>query len=249
MSDGLVFEVCLDSIESCVAAQEGGADRVELCSALLEGGLTPTVGMLKAARERLSIKIMAMVRPRGGDFCYSDFELEVMKHDLEMTRQAGADGVVLGLLNPDGTVDAPRTAELVKRARPLSVTFHRAFDMTRDPFEALETLIELGVDRILTSGQEPTVLEGVPLLRELVARAGERIVIMPGGPISERNLAHIVEHTGARELHFACFEEQPSLMRYRNSRVYMGGALRPPEYSLGVVRAAGVRRIIAAARG
>jgi copper homeostasis protein len=247
MVEKLVFEVCLDSIESGVAAQEGGANRVELCSALLDGGLTPSYGTLRVARRRLAIKIMAMVRPRGGDFCYSDAELEVMKHDLEMIKNEGADGAVLGLLNPDGTVDAARTAELVALARPLPVTFHRAFDMTRDPFEALETLIALGVDRVLTSGQEPTVLEGVPLLRELIERAGDRIMVMPGGPVSERNIAQIAAATGARELHFACFEEQESVMRYRNPRVYMGGTLRPPEYSLGVVRSAAVRSFIGAA--
>jgi copper homeostasis protein len=249
MSKDLVFEICLDSIESGVAAQEGGAHRVELCSALLEGGLTPTYGMLELARERLAIPIMAMVRPRGGDFCYSDAEFEVMKRDLAVIKQLGAHGAVFGLLNPDGTIDEPRTSELVRLARPLSVTVHRAFDMTRDPFAALETLIALGVDRVLTSGQEPTVLEGVPLLRELVQRAAGRISIMPGGPVTARNLPQIVRETGAREFHFGCFEEQESRMRYRNPRVYMGGTLRPPEYSLGVVRSEGVRGMIGAARG
>jgi copper homeostasis protein len=247
MAKTLVFEVCLDSVESGLAAEEGGADRVELCSALLDGGLTPSYGMLRVARRRLKLGIMAMVRPRGGDFSYSDAEYEVMKDDLAMVKAEGANGAVFGLLRPDGTVDAERTAELVALARPLPVTFHPAFDMTRDPFEALETLVDLGVDRVLTSGQEPTVLEGVPLLRELVARAGERIVVMPGGPVSERNVAEIARATGARELHFACFEDQESTMRYRNPRVYMGGTLRPPEYSLGVVRAASVRRFIGAA--
>lgn len=249
MTDELLFEVCLDSVDSARAAEAGGAHRVELCSALLDGGLTPSLGMLRVARRRLRIGIMAMVRPRGGDFCYSAAELEVMKEDLAMAKAEGADGVVLGLLRPDGTVDADRTAELVALARPLPVTFHRAFDMTRDPFEALETLIALGVDRVLTSGQEPTVLEGVPLLRELVARAAGRIVVMPGGPVSPRNVAAIVRDTGARELHFAQFEEEESPMRYRNPRVYMGGTLRPPEYALPVVRPDGIRRFIAAAGG
>lgn len=249
MSQELIFEVCLDSVEACEAAQEGGAQRVELCSALLEGGLTPSLGTLKVARQRVSLKIMAMVRPRGGDFCYSDSEFEVMKQDLAMVKDLGADGAVFGLLSPDGTIDAGRTAQLIALARPLPVTIHRAFDVTRDPFEALETLVSLGVDRVLTSGQEPTVLEGLPLLRELVGRARGRIVIMPGGPVSPRNLGQIVRESGAREFHFACFEEQASRMRYRNPRVYMGGTLRPPEYSLSVVRAEGVQQLICAASG
>jgi copper homeostasis protein CutC len=141
---------------------------------LLEGGLTPTSGTLKVARGRLRIKIMAMVRPRGGDFCYSDVEFAVMREDLLAAKALGADGIVLGLLAPDGTVDRARTAELVALARPLPVTFHRAFDMTRDPFEALDALIDLGLDRVLTSGQEPSVVEGLPLISELVRRAAGR---------------------------------------------------------------------------
>lgn len=243
----VVFEVCLDSVEACRAAEDGGASRVELCSALLEGGLTPSFGMLKQARQATTLKIMAMVRPRGGDFCYSAAEFEVMKSDLEMIKSLGADGAVFGLLNPDGTVDRDRTAELIRLARPLPVTFHRAFDVTCDPFAALETLIELGVERILTSGQEPSVLEGVPLLKQLVEHASGRVIIMPGGPVSARNLAPIIAATGVREFHFACFEEEESRMRYRNPRVYMGGVLRPPEYSLSVVRSTAVRDMIAAA--
>ena len=244
----VIFEVCLDSVEACRAAEDGGADRVELCSALLEGGLTPSCGMLKQARKAISLKIMVMIRPRGGDFCYSSAEFEVMKSDLEMIKSAGADGAVFGLLNPDGTVDRNRTAELIRLARPLPVTFHRAFDMTCDPFTALDTLIELGVERILTSGQEPSVLEGLPLLKQLIAHASDRIIIMPGGSIRACNIAHIVAATGAREFHFACFEEEESRMRYRNQRVYMGGVLRPPEYSRVVVRPAAVRNLITAAR-
>jgi copper homeostasis protein len=192
---------------------------------------------------------MAMVRPRGGDFCYTDAELEVMAEDVEQLKQAGADGIVLGLLRPDGTVDAERTARLMARARPLSVTFHRAFDMSRDPREALETLIDLGVERVLTTGLEPTVLEGAGLLRQLVEAAADRITVMPGGPVSERVMRQVVERTGARELHFACFEDQPSPMRYRNPRVYMGAALYPPEYSRSLVSAERVRAMIRAGRG
>lgn len=247
-TNDLVFEVCVDSVDAAVAAERGGAARVELCSDLLEGGLTPSHGTIEAARARLGIKIMAMVRPRGGDFCYTDTEFDVMRRDLAAARTLGADGIVLGLLNPDGTVDRDRTAELVALARPLPVTFHRAFDMTRDPFEALDTLIALGVDRVLTSGQEPTVLEGIELIAALLERAAGRIIVMPGGGITARTAPKIVKAVPVREMHFAALEPQPGLMQYRNPRVFMGGTLRPPEYTLEVTRPEGVAAVIAAAR-
>jgi copper homeostasis protein len=244
----LIFELCVESAEAAIAAQAGGAARVELCSDLLEGGLTPSHGTLQHARARLSIGIMAMVRPRGGDFCYSDDEFAVMKCDLLAAKALGANGVVFGILNPDGTIDQDRTAELIALARPLPVTFHRAFDVTRDPFEALETLVALGVNRVLTSGQEPSVLEGLELISELVRRAGNRIIVMPGGGITERNVARIAEVSGAHELHCASLEPREGRMAYRNPRVFMGGTLRPPEYSQDVTRAEGVAKVIAAAQ-
>ncbi len=240
----LTFEVCVDSIASAVAAEEGGADRVELCSDLLEGGLTPSAGMLAVARETLRIDIMVMIRARGGDFCYSDFEFWAMQKDIVAAREAGANGVVFGILGPDGDVDRERTAALIARARPLPVTFHRAFDMTRDPFEALETLVALGVDRVLTSGQEASVPEGVGLIAELVRRAAGRIIVMPGGGITERNVAKVVSETGVSEVHFGGGEAVESPMRFRNPRVFMGGTLRPPEYSLDIVKLEFVRRVI-----
>jgi copper homeostasis protein len=243
----VTFEICVDSAEGAVAAQQGGGHRVELCSDLLEGGLTPSHGTLETARARLRIPIMAMVRPRGGDFCYSEVEFEVMRRDLLAAKALGADGVVIGLLRPDGTVDAERTAELVALARPLPVTFHRAFDMTRDPFEALDTLISLGVDRLLTSGQEPSVLEGLDLIVDLVERAEGRIIIMPGGGITATTVAKIAAAAGVRELHFASLEAREGRMEYRNPRVFMGGTLRPPEYGLEVTRPESVAAIIRAA--
>jgi copper homeostasis protein len=245
----LLFEVCVDSAEAAVAAQEGGAHRVELCSDLLEGGLTPSHGTLRVARERLHIPIMAMVRPRGGDFCYSDTEFAVMREDLLAAKHLGANGVVFGLLEPDGQIDRGRTAELVALARPLPATFHRAFDVSRDPFEALDTLIALGVDRVLTSGQEPSALEGLDLVAGLVARAAGRIVVMPGGGITARNVAAIAARSGAGELHFASLEPADGRMRHRNPRVFMGGTLRPPEYTLDVTRPESVAAVIAASRG
>lgn len=247
MRYGLTFEVCVDSVESALAAEQGGADRVELCTDLLEGGLTPSYGMLRTARETLHIVLMAMIRPRGGDFCYSDAEFRVMEHDVRMAQDLGADGVVLGLLNPDATIDVTRTRALVAIARPLPVTFHRAFDMTRDPFEALETLITLGLDRVLTSGQEPTVWDGAHLIADLVRRAAGRIIVMPGGGITDRNIRKIVSGTGVAEVHFGCAVPVDGRMAYRNPRVFMGGILRPPEYTLEIAQAADVARYIAAA--
>jgi copper homeostasis protein len=247
MANKIVFEVCVDSVDAAVAAERGGADRVELCSDLLEGGLTPSHGTLEAARARLGIRIMAMVRPRGGDFCYSEAEHDVMRRDVEAAKALGADGIVFGVLLPDGTVDRTRTAELIALARPLPVTFHRAFDMTRDPFDALDTLTDLGVDRVLTSGQEPTVLEGLDLIAALVERAAGRIIVMPGGGITERTAPRIVQALGVGEMHFAALEPEAGRMQYRNPRVFMGGTLRPPEYTLDVTRPEGVAAIIAAA--
>jgi copper homeostasis protein len=245
----LIFEVCVDSAEAAMAAQVGGAQRVELCSDLLEGGLTPSHGTIRVARERLQVGIMAMVRPRGGDFCYTDTEFAVMREDLLAAKALGVDGVVLGLLSPDGTVDRERTAALVALARPLPVTFHRAFDVTRDPFEALETLVALGIERVLTSGQEPNVLEGLDLIAKLVKKAAGRIIVMPGGGMTERNAGRIGAASGASELHFASLEPREGRMLYRNPRVFMGGTLRPPEYAQEVTRPESVAAIIAAATG
>jgi copper homeostasis protein len=231
MSQPIVLEMCVDSVESAIAAQQGGANRVELCDNLLEGGTTPSAGTIALARHHLEIDLNVIIRPRGGDFYYSDIEFEVMKYDVEQARRLGAKGVVIGLLNPDGTVDAARTAALVELARPMSVTFHRAFDMSRDPYQALEMLIELGVDRILTSGQENSVLEGLDLITELVQQAGDRIIIMPGGGITERNIKKILAQSGAREIHVLGTASVESRMVYRNPHPFMGGELRPPEFT------------------
>ena len=247
-TSGLLFEVCVDSAEAAIAAQEGGANRVELCSDLLEGGLTPTHGTMEVTRERLRIPFMAMVRPRGGDFCYSDVEFDVMRRDVAAARALGADGVVLGLLRPDGTIDVARTRELIGIARPLPVTFHRAFDMSRDPYAALEALIDLGVERVLTSGQEPSVVEGLALITDLVRRAAGRIIVMPGGGITARNVARVVAESGVSEVHFATLEPRDGRMEFRNPRVFMGGTLRPPEYSLDVTRPESVAAVITAGR-
>jgi copper homeostasis protein len=233
----MIVEVCVDSAESAVAAEKGGAARVELCCALLEGGLTPSAGAIALARKSLSIELNVIIRPRGGDFLYSAPEHEVMLRDIDAAKEIGADGVVIGVLTASGDVDVARTRELTERARPMSVTFHRAFDMTRDPFAALEALAGLGVDRVLTSGQEESAMEGLDLLRELVARAGDRIGIMVCGNLTEKNIGRIARETKAKELHVTGFVEAESGMTFRNPRVYMGGLLRPPEYTRAVTDA------------
>ncbi len=243
------FEVCVDSVGGVRAAKAAGADRVELCSDLLEGGITPSRGMIRQARAVEGIGLHVMIRPRGGDFLFDNDEFSIMEADIDAAKSEGADGVVIGLLLADGTIDANRTGALVARARPLSVTFHRAFDMTPDPFQALETLIGLGVDRVLTSGQEATVLEGLPLISELVRHAGDRIVIMPGGEITSRNVERIVDAARPRELHFATLEPEPSGMQFRRHHVFMGGELRPPEYDRSITSVSSIHAVMAKASG
>ncbi len=239
-----LIEICLESAESVIEAEKGGADRVELCSSLFEGGLTPTLGTLKEARKNSNIKISTMIRPRGGDFCYSDIEFEIMKEDLRLMKENGADCVVFGLLLPNGDIDKERTSELVEIAYPLPVTFHRAFDMTRDPFSALETLIDLGVTRVLSSGQEASVLEGLDLLKELINRAQDRIIVMPGCGISERNFKKIDSVLKAKEYHVFLEKTYESKMNYRPNHIYMGGLLRENEFLLKSTSAERVRNIV-----
>lgn len=236
------FEVCIDTVESALAAEAGGASRVELCSALGEGGLTPSLGLMQVVRSRIRIPIAAMVRPRAGDFCYSDDEFEVMQRDLVALKEHGADMIVLGLLMPDGTIDADRTRILIELACPLPVTFHRAFDMARDARASLETLIQLGCERVLTSGQEKSVLEGLDLLVDLVREAGDRIVVVPGGGITERNLPRILRECSPKEFHVSASGTRDSLMEFRNSRIPMGRTLAASEYSVPVADSGRVRR-------
>ena len=217
------LEICANSVISSLEAQKGGAYRVELCAAIPEGGTTPSYGDMAVARELLAIKLHVIIRPRGGDFLYSHLEHRIMLKDIEMARQLGVDGVVIGCLTADGEVDMPRNRALIEAAGSMSVTFHRAFDMCRDPFESLERIISLGCDRILTSGQQPKAEHGVPLLKKLVEKAGERIIIMPGSGINAKNIAVIARETGAKEFPLAAREPVESGMVYRNPRVKMGG--------------------------
>ena len=232
MVDRPIIEICLESVESVIAAEKGGADRVELCSDLFEGGLTPTIGTVKTALKKSNIKINAMIRPRGGDFCYSDEEFEVMKEDIKAFKETGINGIVFGILTPEGDVDVKRSKEIIELARPLAVTFHRAFDMTRDPYKRLEELIELGVDRVLTSGQEATVPEGADLLEELVQIAGDRIIVMPGCGITERNFPKLRDKIKAKEYHIYLPYETTSKMKFHPGHIYMGGLLRQSEFTI-----------------
>lgn len=231
MSEDVKIEICLDSVASAIAAESGGADRVELADNLLEGGTTPSDGMLRVVRERVAIGIQMMIRPRGGDFCYSEDEYAVMEADVRRAREQGADGVVFGILNPDGTVDTDRCARLRELAGPMNATFHRAFDVTPDPHVAFENLVEIGFDRVLTSGQAPTVWEGLDLIVELVDRAGDRIVVMPGGDLREDSVGKFRQKSGAREFHLRLDEERESAMSFRRD-IPMGGVLRPPEFGI-----------------
>ncbi|PID55971.1 copper homeostasis protein CutC [candidate division KSB3 bacterium] len=241
--DTLTIEVCLDSIHSAVEAQKGGADRVELCDNLFEGGTTPSAGMIATVRKKIDIGLQVIIRPRGGDFCYSDDEYDSMTFDIETAKNLGADGVVIGILTPDGRVDIERCARLVEAARPMNVTFHRAFDVCRDPWEGLEDVISTGADRILTSGQEATVPEGLDTIAELVKRAGERIIIMPGCGITERNMEKVRRRSGAKEFHVLIDRHDDSAMTYRVKHIYMGGILHLPEYSRSITDAAAIKQI------
>jgi copper homeostasis protein len=222
MKPELLLEACVNSAPSAVEAQLGGANRVELCENMLEGGCTPSAGTIKYAKQHLSIPVFVMIRPRGADFCYSEAEFGIMKSDVTMARELGADGVVFGILNPDGTIDRERMAELVSLARPMGITCHRAFDMTRDPFEALDTLISLGIDRVLTSGQADSALLGAPLIRKLIAHAAGRIIIMPGHGIKEHNFAEAIQETGAIEFHLYLPRQVPTTMKFVRNDVKMG---------------------------
>jgi copper homeostasis protein len=244
----VLIEACVPSVESAVAAVAGGAGRVELCENLVEGGTTPSAGAVALTRQRVAVPIMVMIRPRGGDFCYTELERDVMLHDIRAARALGADGVVFGALTPDGCVDASTTAALVAAAGPLSVTFHRAFDVTRDPFESLDRLIEMGIDRVLTSGQRATVPEGLELIRALIAHADASIRILPGGGINAQNSAEIAGVPGINELHVYAGHDFRSPMIHRNESVTMGRIYHPDEYLRTEVSESGIRAVVEASR-
>jgi len=246
----VLFEVCVDSFESCEEAIKGGAGRLELCSSLFLGGLTPSYGMMKMIRERLcssssnnsnnnntTVPIHILIRPRAGDFLFSDIEMEIMEKDILIAKELGFEGVVIGILLSDGSIDKQRTRQLASLAYPMSITFHRAFDMCNDYKQAFNDLLSIDcIDRILTSGLESSVLEGIDVIKDLIEMSkNTRIKILPGGGINERNLSKILKKTKTKEIHTSGRVTHDSKMIFRNNRTFMGGELRASEYSLSIV--------------
>jgi copper homeostasis protein len=214
-----ILEVIAFNIESCMIAEVAGAKRIELCDNPNEGGTTPSYGLIIEARKKTTIDLYPIIRPRGGDFLYSEEEFEIMKSDIRISKELGCDGVVLGLLKSDGTIDKKRTAQLVEIAYPMGVTFHRAFDRTADPFQALEEVIETGCERILTSGLKPQASEGIEMLYSLIQKSDNRIIIMPGSGIRSNNIIDILQTTKATEFHSSARVIKDSEMKHQNKQM------------------------------
>jgi copper homeostasis protein len=238
------LEICVDTIESAMLAQYAGADRVELCNNLHEGGTTPGFGMISSARNNLCIGVNVLIRPRGGDFLYSEIEYDIMRRDINVCGECGIDGVVLGILLPGGEIDIERTAKLVELSRPMSVTFHRAFDMCNNPIKGLEDIIATGADRILTSGQKNKAEDGTGLIFDLIAKSDGRIIIMPGSGLSSANILTIARETGAKEFHLTGRKLTESGMIFRQQGISMGGSSDIPEFSRKVADPDVIRSII-----
>ncbi|MCK4570248.1 MAG: copper homeostasis protein CutC [Bacteroidales bacterium] len=240
----ILIEACVTSAQSALNAEKGGALRVELCDNLIEGGTTPGAGTIAILRERLTIGLFIMIRPRGGDFCYSDLEFEIMKEDVKIARLLGADGVVAGILLPDGNIDVKRMGVLKELAGDMGFTCHRAFDMSIDKFKALEDLIDLGVDRILTSGGKNKAPEGTGLISDLIEKAAGRITIMPGSGVNEDTIINVKKETGATEFHVTGFSLFPGNMIFRNPEVSMGDNVTVPEYDQWLTDPNRIRMIV-----
>ena len=235
-----LFEVCCGSAEDAIEAEKGGADRIELNSDLFHGGLTPTVGSLLTAKRHIHIPVMCMVRPREGGFCYTDTEFEVMLADAEMLLKNGADGIVFGFLNPDGTVNKTRTKMMLEVIGSKTSVFHRAIDVTPNVFDALDVLIGLGVSRVLTSGQMPTVPMGAETIRKMIEYAAGRIEILPGGGIDTSNAAWCRDKIGTKIMHAAIHRTAYDTSCSGNPAIYFGGAIYPPEDRFQIIDSNGV---------
>ena len=239
----VVVEACVDAIDAALEAALGGAARIELCGELLQGGVTPSAGLIAAVWERIDIPLFVLVRPRTGDFLYTDDELDVMRRDIEQAKALGVEGVALGALTADGDVDVERMRSLVELARPMSVTFHRAFDFVREQGTAVEALLALGVDRVLTSGGAATATEGVASIASLVRSVGDRMIVMAGGSITALNVGEIVSATGVREVHVRGAARVESAMRHRRDAVSISRS-GASEYERAVTRADEIRRVV-----
>lgn len=213
------LEIIGFNIESCITAQDAGANRIELCASPGEGGTTPSYAFIKTAREKLRIDLYAMVRPRGGDFLYGEEDFEIMKKDVAICKENGCNGIVTGILTKEGKVDKKRCGQLIELAYPLKATFHRAFDRVNDPFQALKDVIDLGFERILTSGLKPKAIDGADLLSQLIKQSNERIIIMPGSGINSQNIISIAKTTGAREFHSSASVSTQSKMEFVNDKM------------------------------
>ncbi|MDQ2667800.1 MAG: copper homeostasis protein CutC [Gemmatimonadota bacterium] len=248
MPEPVVIEACVDSIDSAIEAQLGGADRVELCGELLQGGVTASAGLIGGVCERITIPVFALVRPRAGDFLYDDDELDVMLRDIEIIRSLNVEGIVIGALTRDGDIDIGTMYTLIAAAGDMNVTFHRAFDFVKDQRVALEALIELGVDRVLTSGGAATALEGATMVAELVEQGGADITILAGGSINAANVAEVVFATGVTEVHVRAAARVKSEMTYQPSNVSLARAAAPRDYERMSTRAEEMRRVVSALR-
>ncbi len=234
-----IIEIATSDFSTTRSAVEGGADRIELCANLYEGGTTASYATLKKCREAFGVELYPIIRPRGGDFLYTKDEFEIMLLDVQLCKQLGCDGVVIGLLNMDGSIDVARTSRLVEAAYPMGVTFHRAFDRCREPFEAMEQLIEIGCERILTSGQQPSVVDGVDLVAELNKKADGCIIIMPGSGLRKENIKMLAERTGCTEFHSSLRGKENSRMQF----VHPAFAGSAESYSNNAIIASEVRAL------
>lgn len=242
------IEICVDNLASVHAAKAGGADRIELCSSLAEGGLTPSAGLMREAVSVFGNGVMVMLRPRGGDFCYSEGEMRILLEDLDIARAAGATGVVFGALNHDGTIDQKMLKRVLVAAKGMDFTFHRAFDVTRDLDEALDVLIKCGVPRVLTSGGEPNIISGQDVLARLIDKAGEQIIILPGGGVKSDMAGAFARAVGCREIHLSARHVVDSPMKFRRTDIRMGAERVPPEYVLKHVDVQQVREAVKAVK-
>ena len=242
----MLIEACVDAIDAALEAERGGAGRLELCGELLQGGVTPSAGLIGAVRDRVKIPLFVLTRPRTGDFLYTADECDVMLRDIGLAKSLGADGVVIGALAANGDVDIATTRALLDAARPMQVTFHRAFDFARDQDVAMETLLSLGIDRVLTSGGASSALEGASALKRLVERAGENMMILAGGSITASNVAEVVRLSGVREVHLRAAVRVESVMTHRHGGVSLTRPQVPSDYERVVASAEEVRRVAAA---